>query len=166
MGYTHYWTPTRSFTDAEWQQARDDFAVLFRIAQDYQGNYIALANGMGEYGSQPVIAESYISFNGVDLGVHGDQSHETFEITRTKSDWAFCKTASKPYDAVVTAALIYLAALGTHKPTSDGERDDWSAGLRLAYRAWPKMRERLLIPIGNDPEPQVLSTLSTETGEK
>ena len=147
MGYTHYWTPERTLTEIEWAQVCRDFQHLFNEAQSYGGGYVALSSE-GDYGKLPTISSEAITFNGVDLGLHGDQSHEPFQITRERSEWAFCKTASKPYDKVVVAALIYLASITqSHTPTSDGESSDWMDGLRLAYRAWPKLRERLSIPI-------------------
>jgi hypothetical protein len=63
--------------------------------------------------------------------------------------WAFCKTAYKPYDIVVTAALCYLATVAkTHAPTSDGEPDEWQPGLGLATAALPQFADVLDIPAG------------------
>lgn len=158
MGYTHYWTPGRSLTEAEWAQVQKDFAALFAAASDPYSGHVALS-ALGDFGTLPSITDDEITFNGVDLGIHGDQSHEQFEISRERGDWAFCKTANKPYDKVVVAALIYLATVTeSHVPSSDGEYDDWSAGLRLAYKAWPKHRDKLRIPLakaeGNTGTPQ------------
>lgn len=150
MGYTHYWTPGRSLTETEWAEVCTDFKALFRAAMDYQGGYIALSS-TGDYGALPTIGADAITFNGVDLGAHGDQSHEPFQITRERGEWAFCKTANKPYDTVVVAALIYLASVTeSHAPTSDGEYDDWMPGLRLAYKVWPKHRDKLRIPLARN----------------
>lgn len=162
MGYTHYWTPGRTLTETEWAQVCKDFQHLFNEAQSYGGGYVALSS-LGDYGKLPTIGAEAITFNGVDLGEHGDQSHEPFEITRARGEWAFCKTANKPYDKVVVAALIYLATVTeSHVPTSDGEHGDWSDGLRLAYRVWPKHRDKLRIPLAAPVDDDLSDTLHGE----
>lgn len=164
MGYTHYWTQTRNFTPAEWIVVVDDIRAILTYAQHDCG--IALANGNGDGGTSPEFGES-ISFNGV-----GDDSHETMLINRrvpkAKYDgdrnpsWDFCKTAQKPYDAVVVACLCYLTTVtrredpASHEPiigtevftaSSDGDASDFLVGLDLARKALPRVANMLDIPM-------------------
>lgn len=97
----------------------------------------------------PIFSDSLIRFNGVD-----DDGHETFYIDQifggTYKQWrdnkvfAFCKTARKPYDTIVTACLIILKHyLGDDiKISSDGHPEEWQNGLnackeRLSYGELP-----------------------------
>lgn len=166
MGYTHYWNQERNLTKAQWAAVIADIRTIIAYAQHDCG--IALANGMGDGGTSPEINEAHISFNGV-----GDDSHETFFITRTirtkpeyegeRTDWGFCKTARKPYDAVVTACLCYLTTVTrredptSHEPiigseawdaSSDGFGKDFLVGLDLARKALPQYGNVLDIPMG------------------
>ncbi len=86
----------------------------------------------------PQITNDLASFNGREgLAGEEDLSHEAFTVERIyrPESWErpdkegygwFCKTARKPYDLVVSAALIQL---GKRVPTavisSDGWREDW-----------------------------------------
>ncbi len=119
MGYTHYWNQSRDFTREEWTQIREDMEALMSDVQHVQG--IPLANGAGEPGTSPETSDTKIWFNGV-----GDDSHETFCLNRVrppKEEWQnqrggdFCKTARKPYDLAVTAALCYLATVPDRRHT-------------------------------------------------
>lgn len=166
MGYTHYWTQKRNFTIAQWQQVITDLKAILHHAQHVEG--IALANGCGEGGTSPEINDDRFAFNGL-----GDDSHETFVIhrkvqpleeyqTKDQRGWDFCKTARKPYDAVVVACLCYLATVTrkeeptTHEPiigsevysvSSDGGTDDFLAGLDLARVALPQYGNVLDLPL-------------------
>ncbi len=103
MGYTHYWKfDTLPVIPVE---AR---VVLKEILDT------AYADGLIQYESdvrkEPVLTETEIRFNGV-----GDNGHETFHFDihdDYRADdgtvFAFCKTAEKPYDAVVMQVLITL----------------------------------------------------------
>ncbi|POB12323.1 hypothetical protein [Sulfobacillus sp. hq2] len=67
----------------------------------------------------------------------GDCSHESFCFDQTANDsFAFCKTAFKPYDIAVTAALIvikhYLPAVVV---TSDGDDEKWADGRLVCMMA-------------------------------
>jgi hypothetical protein len=153
MGYTHYWTQTRDFTREEWSPIREDMEALLKDVQHVQG--IPLANGEGDPGTSPEITDKRIWFNGA-----GDDSHETFCLNRVrppKESWQdrrggdFCKTARKPYDLVVTAALCYLATVpdpGSHSVSSDGSGKDFLDGLAEARRALPCYANILDIPMG------------------
>jgi hypothetical protein len=152
MGYTHYFTQTRDFTREEWAQIREDMDALLKDVQHVQG--IPLANGVGEPGTSPEITDKKIWFNGV-----GDDSHETFCVYRKRRapeypgdirGGDFCKTARKPYDLAVTAALCYLATVpdpASHTVSSDGEGRDFLDGLAEARRALPRYANILDIPM-------------------
>jgi hypothetical protein len=151
MGYTHYWTQLRDFTRAEWAEVTTDLQDLLKDVQHVQG--IALADWDNEERRQPEFTRSRISFNGV-----GEDGHESFIIDRIrepKEAWqrqrggGFCKTARKPYDLAVTAALCYLATVReTHAVTSDGHGRNFLEGLAEARRALPRYANVLDIPRG------------------
>lgn len=151
MGYTHYWTQTRAFKAAEWREVSTDIGRILAYAQTEAS--ILLADGMGDVGTQPTFRLNSIAFNGSG----DDDAHETFTINRKrvkerKGDilgGAFCKTAGKPYDAVVTACLCYLSSVtGTHDVSSDGNGKDFLAGLDLAKAGLPEKANILDIPMG------------------
>jgi hypothetical protein len=164
MGYTHYFTQERSISVADWKSVLTDIQQILNYAQHECG--IPLANGMGEAKTSPVFSKTHFAFNGL-----GDDSHETLHISRAKQtkpqypgdnrpNWSFCKTARKPYDAVVTAVLCYLSTVtrtfdadgpvyGTEAFTvgSDGRGEDFLVGLDLARKALPRLANELDIPL-------------------
>jgi hypothetical protein len=165
MGYTHYWTQKRNFTIARWQEIITDLKVILDHAQHIEGT--VLADGSGEGGTSPEFTDDHISFNGL-----GDDSHEGFYIQRRRTleswqtkdqlGWAFCKTARKPYDRVVTACLAYLSTVTrreepkSHEPiigteafsvSSDGGSEDFLAGVDLARIALPRCANVIDIPM-------------------
>ena len=145
MGYTHYWTQTRDFTEEEWAQIREDMEALLKDVQHLQG--IPLANAMGEPGTSPLISDEVIQFNGV-----GTDSHETFAVYRRKPKVGdFCKTARKPYDLAAVAALCHFATVpdpAALDANSDGCGREWLDGLEEARRALPRYANVLDIPMG------------------
>lgn len=51
----------------------------------------------------------------------GEDSHETFSLTREAQDFEFCKTAQKPYDEVVVAVMTEARDINpSFNPRSDG----------------------------------------------
>lgn len=94
MGYTHYWKIRKSFTDAAWTSFTNDTKSLFASTK------IPLADGFGDTGTVPEIDDKGVTFNGLE-----DDGHETCQITKSATDFEFCKTARKPYDEVVVAVL-------------------------------------------------------------
>lgn len=143
MGYTHYWHQKRNFTTAEWLAiTADTRAVLANAAKD--GIDLLYERDSNK---PPLIDSETIRFNG-----NGDEGHETFVLERkrrAKRDYEdaaeykrdgsfnFCKTARKPYDAVVTAVLLIAAHVAPNaiKLSSDGENTDWARGLAMAQAA-------------------------------
>jgi hypothetical protein len=151
MGYTHYWTQRRDFSDQEWADACKNIEAITDLAQ---ARGIKLGEEYNEPRKAPLFGPDHLQFNGA-----GEQGHETFWITRVMGRepryagdnpaWAFCKTAHKPYDRAVTAALCYLETVAkTHAVTSDGEPEEWEPGLDLAKAALPQFAADLDIPLG------------------
>lgn len=140
MGYTHYWRHTTSFNDAQWTRIVNAYTDLLKAAH-HKGlplsigpdTNIAMSNHafLAERSKLLDNHEEPIFFNGV-----GDGAHETVVLHKeaVEDPFEFCKTAMKPYDAMVTA---FLSAVGSWYPdhisiSSDGEEDDWQAGVSFA----------------------------------
>jgi hypothetical protein len=154
LGYTHYWQMLRNATLAEWAIIQKDVGEI--LAHVEARAEVKLANGMGDRGSKPEIDRDSIRFNG-----SGDEAYETFAVDRKRnadSSW-FCKTAREPYDIAVTAVLCYLSTFHlmgeideVRKPlvrvTSDGEGEDFLAGLDIAKIALPHLGNVLDLPMG------------------
>lgn len=124
MGYTHYWTKSSPISDSEWEAILPRAREILTHAQDQLG--IALSE---EYDINriPVVTDTEIRFNG-----YADEGHETFMITREADDFSFCKTARKPYDAVVVAMLQLLGVYATgFEWRSDGNREEHADGIKL-----------------------------------
>lgn len=151
MGYTHYWTQTRSFSGDEWLEVSADIREILTFVQ--HGRDIPLANGDGDFGTHPTFSATEIMFNGA-----GDEdSHETFVLPRARrKEWDggslggnFCKTARKPYDLAVTAVLCYLSSVaGAYDVSSDGHGHNFVDGLAAAREALPSKANLLDIPMG------------------
>jgi len=130
MGYTHYFrkvSPTR-----EDSRRFEMFAFGARRIIDYARTYdnIEIADAMGERLDMFEINEDSVSFNG-----YGADAHETFFWNKEAVGVNFCKTAYKPYDAVVTACLIHLKDVygDAIEIGSDGDWSEWRDGATL-YR--------------------------------
>ena len=124
MGYTHYWERPRNFTPAEFSEV---CAAASKILETTSCPVFG-HNGKGP----PEITSGRVALNG---DATRDLEHETFEITRSKPDYEFCKTARKPYNVVVTALLTYLSNAWDFRVDSDGDPSDWDAGVALAEQA-------------------------------
>lgn len=148
MGYTHYWKQPRNLKKAEMAE----LCLITRLIIDeaegkctntagghYASDPVKIAGGHGD--GRPIIGPDYINFNG-----EGDLSHETFHVNakrgpsydgEPRTEWGgdFCKTARKPYDVVVTAILSVLASEYNFNVGTDGEREDWDEGVKLATKA-------------------------------
>ena len=137
MGYTHYWNFKKVVKDIENSEAKFAAAVdLFKKGMEKLSD-IQLANGIGE--GEPTITPTRLCFNGsVDLG----QDYETFDVglhyNEHDSEFNFCKTAYRPYDAAVCLALLCLKeAYGddfSYSTDGNGSEDGW----QRAYQAFNK----------------------------
>ena len=143
MGYTHYFTKAGT--------TRDDalrFEMFARGARriiEYATTYdnIQLADGMGEILGGYEITDTLVSFNG-----YGADSHETFSWDAEGTGFNYCKTARKPYDAVVTACLIHLKDVYGDAVSigSDGYWSEWQDGARLYRNALGLTAENPMTP--------------------
>jgi hypothetical protein len=123
-GYTQYWT---------WKEKPDDKALKaciqeMRLIISARTNI--LANPDGNAGSTAIITETNVDLNGI-----GELSHEPF-VFPGEPGFNFCKTAGKPYDAVVTACLMVARdhfPIKTLEIDSDGDWNsgDWNDGANL-----------------------------------
>ena len=145
MGYTHYWTIKRDFTKEEWKRLTEYTRRLM------QKSPAPLAGSNGE--GMPEVTSKCIALNGV-----GSEAHESFILPRKVSEydsyareagpkfnaaaWTFCKTALKPYDAVVIRILAAASQVSQDnlKASSDGGDEVFdNLGLRGSVPAlWSK----------------------------
>ena len=99
MGYTHRWSIDRKFTDAEWIELME--ATCKIISKARNSYMIQLAWEYDEPQRKPEVSMELIRFNGID-----EDGHETFYFKNKVTDFEFCKTNRKDYDAPVLAVLI------------------------------------------------------------
>lgn len=146
MGYTHYWYRPPTLEQAPFARFVRDVATLIRhlpatALDEYHGGVapLVIRGPMGD--SVPQLTSELVALNG-DAAT--DCDHETFYVERVmKPDawntgdaqeryFACCKTAAKPYDLLVCAALL---AFRHHFPqarvASDGGGFEWAAGVAL-----------------------------------
>lgn len=121
MGYTHYWRGKKRPTKKQWDAIMVEVDKLFQTKEAFK--LIRYEQGRN---TPPVLNAEEIRFNG-----RGDNAHETFYFTREPENFAFCKTARKPYDLFVTAVLtvIYHFAPECYDISSDGWPDEWQPAL-------------------------------------
>ncbi len=98
-GYTHYWTWKEAPTAAQLSAASADLERLLAAHPELVAVQPTARpdGGAGDGGTLPSV---WVAFNGV-----GPAAHEDF-VFPGNHGFNFCKTAQKPYDAVVTAALL------------------------------------------------------------
>lgn len=130
MGYTHYFTVTGTSRDdaLRFEMFSRGVQTIINYATEYDG--IEIADGLGEELGKWDADNEVVRFNG-----YGADAHETFYFTVFQQGFGFCKTARKPYDAVVTACLIHMKDIygDLVDIASDGEWSEWQDGARL-YR--------------------------------
>lgn len=153
MGYSHYIEHTVPFDDKEWDCVTDAFSTLVRKAVD-QGIGLSVDNET-PLSAHQIVEKAWLLNNhpGEEkILINGarDGAHETFVIykngvprhDRHRGDFSgfdSCKTAMKPYDTLITAALIWIESHfpGRLNPSSDGEITDWAEGMAFAHEAFP-----------------------------
>jgi hypothetical protein len=132
MGYTHYFSKVKETRDdsLRFEMFANDVSRIIDYAVINYG--IEIADACGENLGKWEVSKEFVSLNGF-----GENSHETFYLDKDFSGFNFCKTARKPYDAVVTACLIHLKDCYGDAVTigSDGDWSDleWKEGASL-YR--------------------------------
>lgn len=146
MGYTHYYYRPAELDAKKFRDFSDDVAFMAARLPEH-----SLSAG-GFYSDHPLVicgwdGKGDPTFDGDEVRFNGngpDMDHETFAIERVYEprDWespehrlyfSFCKTARKPYDLLVTAALIaFKHRFGDEvRVSSDGDDDEWREGVAL-----------------------------------
>jgi hypothetical protein len=125
MGYTHSWEGPVNCSVPRWEKLQEDLQKVMAARG------IPLADGSGDRGTVPRVRGREICFNGV-----GAQAHETFAISHGQNrEFGFCKTAQKPYDIIVVAALVIVKE---YNPdfivSSDGDEAELQDGVDLCKR--------------------------------
>jgi hypothetical protein len=95
MGYTHYWNIKKG-------KILDDLTLEI-ISQIIKENNSMLSYGYSYPNTPEMVSKDMVRLNGKD-----DDAHEDFHIEFNKEVNDFCKTAEKPYDAMVCQILIAL----------------------------------------------------------
>ena len=139
MGYTNYWSHTRTHSPRK-------IAAAIRPLIEHGIARGILAGGDGT--GNPNLDRGI--FNGQkDLGL----AHETFNPD-PQAQLGFCKTARKPYDSYVKAALYRLKGMypnSLHIDSDGGNRDsEWDIG---AWEGCPNPRDLYREVFGEDPLP-------------
>ena len=150
MGYTHYWTRDKqNLGSAYYFHKLSEDAKKIIAEAEAKGIVICGPLGFGK----PEFNDDFFSLNGTEKE---SLDHETFIWHRApqQEEWFaekygndpvrkndisdFCKTAHKPYDAVVTAILIRAKTIYGNcvEIYSDGNWDDWKDGRDLYERTF------------------------------
>jgi hypothetical protein len=140
MGYSHYWNCINEPTDEQWATICSSFTRLVK-----EGQMLALLHHTSfpkicveyDHDAPPEINDRYIRFNG-----YGDAGYETMYLERAIGRRGLCKTRQNPYDLVVTALLIlvFYHAPDCYHIRSDGDTEDWQAGLELVQHLYPEAK--------------------------
>ncbi len=139
MGYTHYWTfkkDNSKHTEEKYQLAlRQCQRIIRRWNKEVKAIDEKNPHRLSGYSAHTEIAQyKGIKFNGTQ-----ENGHEDFVLRETYGEngpFNFCKTARKPYDAVVVACLVTLNHYLKDNVivTSDGDKSDYLSGLILAKK--------------------------------
>lgn len=133
MGYTHYWyfkKPKRG----EAKKAEIAYQKAVKAINTMLVKHNQTATGENRLSGYSAHSLEYggIKFNG-----KGDMSHEDFclrEYLKENEGFGFCKTARKPYDLFVVAALCILKyhLKDLIEVSSDGYAEEWNQGVFYA----------------------------------
>ena len=127
MGYTRYFTSNKTLTELPAPFVDDVNAII--AAAEERGIEVCGWDGTGK----PEITSECINFNG-----SGDLSHENMFLGLGKNagyQFPFCKTARKPYDAVVAAVLRsakFHNVVTEYSSDGENEEDNVTALLNAA----------------------------------
>lgn len=130
IGYTTYFTQKQSFTTNDWNELKRILPLIITESG------ITICGPLGE--DNPIINDNLISFNGC---AENAEDYETFEISKKHNpQFNFCKTQLRPYDIVVCALLTVINAIAPNvlDISSDGNSEDWNAGVLLASKVMDK----------------------------
>jgi hypothetical protein len=159
MGYTHYFKHKKDIDLESWKNVCDGMELVLKNLP------ASSSTAGGYYTDRPIILQfedddpkpvqidgEVIRFNGA-----GAMGHETFYVARRlrsgDSPVQFCKTARKPYDFAVCAALILLNhyAPGCNDIESDGDPDDWMPALTYMRDLFGDVDLKLPPGVGEEP---------------
>lgn len=138
MGYTHYWTRPKKLPETAFLLWREDIKKLLDNLPEYSenaGGYYAdaplsIVGKADRNGSR--FAQGIVWFNGAGAWDDCSLGCEDFFMRRISKEMNdFCKTERRPYDLVVTAALIrFQYRFGSAVSiASDGKEKDWAHAL-------------------------------------
>lgn len=152
MGYTHYWhQPENCFSFESFERLRSMVEQLISVAA-IAPRWIGIE--LMDFGSSDTIC-----FNGSPLAgmeeSEEDVCCEDFQIHNYDTGFYFCKTNTKPYDAVVTAALIAAGIVAKENGsllaiTTDGSLGDWQEGIELFKECFPELLDRYPVAVSED----------------
>lgn len=142
MGYTHYWRrPVGPEDRAKFQALGSD---VKRIIEEAKKRQITIAGPSGQ--GEPEFNERFFAFNGRapkldhesfswNVKVERPAYYDHYGHPADEPLFDFCKTARKPYDAVVTAVLIRAKVIYGDDlwVGSDGWWPDWEEGRSLYF---------------------------------
>lgn len=136
MGYTHYLTiPKTKPVKGTAERNEKRYQLAIKDCQRIIRRYSKLNGGLSGFTAHTRVGK----YGGIEVNGSRENGHETFilrEHFRDNPDFTFCKTARKPYDAVVVACLTVLQhrLKGAVKVASDGDAKDWETGVAIAKR--------------------------------
>lgn len=140
MGYTHYWTLKKvPGVKMEELEARYIKALkeIGRVVRRWNKEHPK--NGEFDHFRLAGYTARTARYGGINFNGKQEYAHEDFVLREHFNqglEFDFCKTAHKPYDTVVVAALSILKyRLGDAiEVSSDGEIVDWLPGVLFARR--------------------------------
>lgn len=132
MGYTHYMRMKRDGPQEKWTEAVMAARKVIEaspVALDVRFSDTAIYADAVEEPHETLVVLTTLA--------HQDEQAHQRGLIPDDEFFLFCKTARKPYDVVVTAAYATLQEIGGPEcvlVSSDGESDEWEAGVGLASR--------------------------------
>ncbi len=154
MGFTHYWRRPATLHNATFETWVEDVkCLLLNLPKHsssaggyYSADPVAICGPLGT--GKPKLTKALVSLNG---DASRELDHETFYVPRVMKpeEWqkpdqdnlwfSFTKTARKPYDLIVAAALLVLKARfgDAIKVSSDGDSEDWAPAVELFKQTFP-----------------------------
>ena len=164
MGFIHYYQrPAKDHAQVAWnafykacKELHKNMPEHSHSSGDNSGEDILFLTGCNAY-KHPQFNKEIVLFNG---GVPGERTktskvyqhtdpareaednalaHETYSLTREyKENFAFCKTARKPYDLMVQACLILYKYFFPYVTiSSDGDEEDWYEAKKFVAAVHP-----------------------------
>lgn len=157
MGYTHYFPQMKKIKAGTFKKIAMDIQTLIESGDE---RVAPLANGLGDEGTKPEIIlggrEAKVWFNGIE-----EDAHETFALNRQDErrgyegpdlpyGFTFTKTARKPYDTIVCAALLlcHYHAPGWRNIGSDGSPEELNP--YECPNGWTAARQLIIDVLGYD----------------